>query len=66
VGAGNFSLHHCVQTDSGVHSASYPMGTGDSFPGSKAAELWSWQHTSIWCRGHECVQLYIHSPNMSS
>jgi hypothetical protein len=27
-----FSLLHVVQTDSGVHPASYPMGTGSSFP----------------------------------
>jgi hypothetical protein len=26
-GAGNFSLHHRVQNGSGVHPASYPMGT---------------------------------------
>jgi hypothetical protein len=26
-GAGNFSLHHRVQNCSGVHPASYPMGT---------------------------------------
>jgi hypothetical protein len=36
-GAGNFSLRHRVQTGSGVHSASYPMGTRGSFPGGKAA-----------------------------
>jgi hypothetical protein len=36
-GAGNFSLHHRVQNGSGVHSASYPMGTRGSFPGGKAA-----------------------------
>jgi hypothetical protein len=36
-GAGNFSLHHCVHNDSGVHPASYPMGTTGSFPGGKAA-----------------------------
>jgi hypothetical protein len=36
-GAGNFSLHHRVQNGSGTHSASYPMGTRGSFPGSKAA-----------------------------
>jgi hypothetical protein len=36
-GAGNFSLHHCVQNGSGAHPASYPMGTRGSFPGSKAA-----------------------------
>jgi hypothetical protein len=37
-GAWNFSLHHLVQTDSGAHPASYPMGTGGSFPGVEAAE----------------------------
>jgi hypothetical protein len=31
VGARNFSLHHRVQNGSGVHPASYPMGTGGSF-----------------------------------
>jgi hypothetical protein len=37
-GAGNFSLHHRLQTGSGAHPASYSMGTGGSFPRSKAAE----------------------------
>jgi hypothetical protein len=36
-GAGNFSPHHRVQTGSGAHPASYPMGTTSSFPGNKAA-----------------------------
>jgi hypothetical protein len=36
-GAGNYSLHHCVQNGSGAHPASYPMGTRGSFPGVKAA-----------------------------
>jgi hypothetical protein len=36
-GAGNFSLHHHVQTSSGVHPASYPMGNRGSFPGGKVA-----------------------------
>jgi hypothetical protein len=35
-GAGNFSLHHRVQTSSGAHPASYPMGKRGSFPGGKA------------------------------
>jgi hypothetical protein len=35
---GIFSLRYCVQTDSGAHSASYPIGTGGPFPGGKAAE----------------------------
>jgi hypothetical protein len=34
-GAGNFSLHHRVQTGSGIHPPSYPMGTRGSFPGVK-------------------------------
>jgi hypothetical protein len=32
---GNFSLHHRVQTGSGAHPASDPMGTRGSFPGVK-------------------------------
>jgi hypothetical protein len=32
-----FSLLHVVQTDSGVHPTSYPMGTRDSFSEGKAA-----------------------------
>jgi hypothetical protein len=31
-----FSLLHIIQTGSGVHPASYSMGTGVSFPGGKA------------------------------
>jgi hypothetical protein len=47
VGAGNFSLLPRVQTGSGTHPASYPLGTGGSFPGCKAAGAWSWPLTSI-------------------
>jgi hypothetical protein len=36
-GAGNFSFYHRVQTGSGAHPASYPMGARGSFPGDKAA-----------------------------
>jgi hypothetical protein len=46
-GAGNFSRHHRVQTGSGAHPASYPMGTRASFPGGKATGAWSWPLTSI-------------------
>jgi hypothetical protein len=31
-----FSLHHHVQTDSGAHPASYPVGTGTLTPGREA------------------------------
>jgi hypothetical protein len=33
VGARDFSQLHCVQTGYGAHTASYPIGTGVSFPG---------------------------------
>jgi hypothetical protein len=33
----DFSLLHVVETGSEVHPTSYPMGTGGSFPGGKAA-----------------------------
>jgi hypothetical protein len=46
-GAGNFPRHHCVQSGSGAHPASYPMGTRGSFLGGKAAGAWSWLLTSI-------------------
>jgi hypothetical protein len=36
-GGWNFSLHHRFQNGSGAHPASYPTGTGVSFPGGKAA-----------------------------
>jgi hypothetical protein len=45
--AGNFPLHHRVQTGSGAHTASCPIGTRGSFPGGKAAWAWSWPLTSI-------------------
>jgi hypothetical protein len=45
--SGNFSLRHRVKTGSGPHPASYPMGTGGTFPGDKAAGASSWPLTSI-------------------
>jgi hypothetical protein len=35
-GAEDFSSSPCVQTGSGAHPASCPMGTGEPFPGGKA------------------------------
>jgi len=64
--AGCSSLHRCVQTRSVAHPASYQMHTGDSFRGGRAGGTWGWSLTSICCRGQECVQLYLHSPNMPS
>jgi hypothetical protein len=40
--------------------------TRGSFLRSKAVGAWSWPLTSIYCRGQECVELYIHSPNTPS
>jgi hypothetical protein len=37
-GARGFSLRHKLQTGSEAYPASYPVGTGGSFPGGKAAE----------------------------
>jgi hypothetical protein len=35
----NFCLHHVIQTGSVIHPTFYPMGTGGSFPGGKAAGM---------------------------
>jgi hypothetical protein len=42
-----FSLLLVVQTGSGAHSASYPIGTGASFPAGKSDGPWSWHSPSI-------------------
>jgi hypothetical protein len=46
-GGCEFFLHRRAQTGSGVHPASYPMGTRGSFPGGKVPGAWSWPLTSI-------------------
>jgi hypothetical protein len=43
--AKNFSSILCVQTGSGAHPASCPMGTGDPFPGGKARPGWDADHS---------------------
>jgi hypothetical protein len=53
VGARLFSSHR---------PASYPMGTGVSFPGGKTATAISWPLTSK-CWDQECMDLCIHSPS---
>jgi hypothetical protein len=45
--AGNFTLNHSVQNGPAAQPASYTIGTSGSFPGSKAAGLWSWPLTSV-------------------
>jgi hypothetical protein len=62
-GAGNFSLHHCVQTDSGTHPSSSPMGIRGLFLGVKRpgrdADHLPPSSTEV----KECVELYLHSPS---
>jgi hypothetical protein len=45
-GAKDFSSILCVQTGSGAHPASYPMGTGGPFPGGKARPRRDADHSS--------------------
>jgi hypothetical protein len=58
----SFCLLHVVQTGSGAHPVSYPMGTVGSFAGSKAAwgvKLTTHLHLVSWSR---MMELYLHSP----
>jgi hypothetical protein len=43
----HFFLLYSIQTGSGAHPGSYPMGTGSSIPGAKAVGEWSSPLTSI-------------------
>jgi hypothetical protein len=60
-GAGNFFSDTASRPGSGAHPASYLVGTKDSFPGGKAAH----SPTSR-VQVKECMELYLHSPIMSS
>jgi hypothetical protein len=46
-GQGFFTLRYRVQTGSGVHPVSYPVGSGGLFSGGKAVGAWNWVLTSI-------------------
>jgi hypothetical protein len=46
-GAKDFSSSLCVQTGSGAHPDSWPMGTGGSFLGGKALPRW-WMSKTIY------------------
>jgi hypothetical protein len=65
-GAGNFSLHHRVQTVSGAHPASYPMGNGAPSLWIKRQGREADHSPPSSAEVKECVKLYLHSPNMSS
>jgi hypothetical protein len=73
-GAGNFPLCHRVQTGSGAHPASYPVGTRGSFPSGKwpgceadhsppsSAEVnnaWSYTSTPQYAFMAWCYVMYI-------
>jgi hypothetical protein len=45
-GAEDFSSSPCVQTGSGAHPASYPVGTGSPFPGGIARPGRDAEHSS--------------------
>jgi hypothetical protein len=61
-GSGSFLLHHRVQTGSGAHPASYPMGTRGSFPPGREADHSPPSNAKV----KEWVELYLHSPSMPS
>jgi hypothetical protein len=64
VGARNFSLYHHIQNGSGAHPASYPLGTRGSFTGGKAAGHEADHAPPSSAEVKECMELYLHSPNM--
>jgi hypothetical protein len=55
-----FFFHHRVQTDSGDHQVSYPIGTGGSFPGDKTAEAWSWSLTFEFKKAQSYTSTHLH------
>jgi len=56
-GARDFSIHCIINTNSGLHWASYSADTS-----SKVTGTWSWLLTSSKCQASERVYLYIHFP----
>jgi hypothetical protein len=64
-GGWKFFLPHQVQTRSGTHPASYPMGAGGYFPGCKevrGVKLTPQSNAEV----KQVVELYLYSRNMSS
>jgi hypothetical protein len=66
VGAGNFSLCHHVQNGSGAHPAPYPMGTRALSLGVKRPGREADHSPPSSAKFKECMELYLHSPNMLS
>jgi hypothetical protein len=61
-GARNFSLNHRVQNGSGVHPASYPVGTRGSSPEVKRPGREADHSPPSNAEVKEWVELYVHSP----
>jgi hypothetical protein len=59
--AWNFSLHHRVQTGSGARPASYPMGTGGSFPGRRVVKLTAHLHLEFRLRMYAAIPPFPHT-----
>jgi len=59
--AGNFSLHHRVQTGSGAHPASYRMSIRSSFTGGEKRPGREADHSHPTnAEVKECLELYLH------
>jgi hypothetical protein len=64
-GVGNFSLNHRVQTGSGTHPVSHPIGSDDLSLGVRPGRQADHSPPSS-AEFKECVELYLHSPNTPS
>jgi hypothetical protein len=65
-GAGNFSLHHCVQNGSEAHPPSYPMVQGALSLRVKRPGCEADHSPPSSAEVKECAELYFHSPNTPS
>jgi len=61
-GAGNFSHRHRTKTVSGAHPDSSLMGSGGTFPGSKATGQRSWPAPPSSTELNKCMEIYLRSP----
>jgi hypothetical protein len=66
VGAKNFSPSHCVQTRSGAHPVSYPMGTGGPFSGDEPRPGRDADHSPHLVPKSITIRNYTSSPTSAS
>jgi len=59
----DFSFLRMIQTGSGSHPTSYPMGSCNHFAGFRATEKWNWQYYVQWrpWRSRGGVELWFYS-----